>query len=148
MRFLFPACFVLAACGNPYLAARQTIQVAKAATTMTDVAFHTVEDSQQVECLKLGPVTDPRYIECMKKIVGAVDIWNKVERIANASWAEADAVVTAAEQKKKGLPVDWMTPVRQGVCVVAESLEFLPASVKQHIAGILALIKTFTCTDK
>jgi hypothetical protein len=139
------AVLLLIGCSDPYLAARQTIVVGRNVTAVTGAAFETAKDTKEQECLKIAPVTDPRYIACMKDMANAYGIWQKVDRIAGASWNEAEAIVTAAEQKKKGLPVDWLTPLKQGVCVVAESLSFLPESVKKHIEGILALIKTFTC---
>jgi hypothetical protein len=149
MRNLFFAVALLSltACPgtNPYTVAHQTITIGKAVTNMTDSAFTTFVEGQKSECHLLGPDTDPKVIACLKKVQETADIWTKVYRIANASWSEADAIVTVAEQKHQGLPVDWMTPLKQGVCVVATALDFLPASVKKHVEAILNAIKTFTC---
>lgn len=135
----------LAGCLNPYTTARQTILVTKNIITVTDAGFQTAWDTKQAECLKQFPVTDPKYAECIAKMKVTMSTWGSSKRIAEASCAEAEAIVTAAEQKKQGLPVDWMTPVKRGVCVVAQCLDFLPASVKAHIEGILVLVKSFTC---
>jgi hypothetical protein len=136
---------MLTACPNPYMAAKQTIFIGRNVTSMTGAAFDTALDTKKQECIKVAPETDPKYAECMKSMTNTYGIWKRVERIAGASWSEADAVVTAAEQKHQGLPVDWMRPVKQGVCVLAECLAFLPESVKKYIDPILALVKTFTC---
>lgn len=136
---------MLVACGNPYLAAHQTIAIGKSVTSVADSAFSTFVEGQKSECRLIGPDTDPKVIACLKKVQDTADIWTKVYRIANASWSEADALVTVAEQKHQGLPVDWMTPLKQGVCVVATALDFLPTSVKKHVEAILNVIKTFTC---
>lgn len=143
--FALIAAIMLTGCLDPYTMAKQTIIVTKNIITVTDAGFQTAWDAKQQECLKQFPVVDPRYAECVKKMAATMVTWGSSKRIAEASCAEADAVITAAEQKKKGLPVDWMTPVKRGVCVVAQCLDFLPASVKAHIEGILALVKSFTC---
>jgi hypothetical protein len=130
---------------NPYTTAHQTVAIAKSVTGMADSAFVTFVEGQRFECRQLGPDTDPKVIACLKKVQDTADIWTKVYRIANASWSEADAIITVAEQKHQGLPVDWIAPLKQGVCVVATSLDFLPASVKKHIEAILTAIKSFTC---
>ncbi len=152
--FIVVSALLLSGCLNPYTTARQTILVTKNIITVTDAGFQTFKDAKQAECLKQCPApTDPQYAECIKtkyaacfqKTQETLDIWAVSKRIAEASCAEAEAIVTAAEQKNKGLPVDWMLPVKRGVCVVAQCLDFLPASVKTHIEGILALVKSFTC---
>lgn len=136
---------LLASCLDPYTTARQTVLVTKNVITVTDAGFQTAWDARQAECARQFPVVDPRYAECVKKMAATMSTWGVSKRIAEASCAEADAIITAAEQKKKGLPVDWVLPVKRGVCVVAQCLDFLPTSVKAHIEGILALVKSFTC---
>jgi hypothetical protein len=143
--FIIVSALLLASCMDPYTTARQTILVAKNVVTVADAGFQTFWDAKQAECLKQFPAQDPQYAACVKQVKDVMATWTISKRIADASWAEAEAIITAAEQKHQGLPVDWMTPATRGICVVAQALEFLPASVKQHIQGILALVKHYTC---
>lgn len=139
------AALALTGCLNPYTTARQTILISKNIVSVADAGFATFWDAKQAECLKQFPATDPKYTECVAKTKAIMATWTISKRIADASWAEAEAVITAAEQKHQGLPVDWITPVKRGICVVAQALEFLPADVKKHIETILVLVKSYTC---
>ncbi|MFA5135235.1 MAG: hypothetical protein WC505_05655 [Patescibacteria group bacterium] len=144
-KLILVASLLLVGCADPYASAKQTITIFRGGINVADAAFLTAWDTAQGNCLKQFPVTDPRYTECIKKPKANLDNWVIGKRVAESSASTAEAIVVSAEQKHQKLPVDWFTPVKLGICTVAEVLQFLPESVRKYVDQILALVRSFTC---
>jgi hypothetical protein len=135
------AVLMLAGCADKFLTAKITIQTGRLVTNMAQMAFDEAYKAQKAICEKdMAKVT-----ECMAKIEKAKKVFTQSKATADASWNAAEATVKAAELKKEGQKVDWVSLVRKGVCAITEALKFIPEKHRKKIDRYLNLLNAYGC---
>lgn len=149
------------------LYARIAVAGARTATDVCQMGFdEAVKAKAQVcndaVCKKLDPSGGKDYQACMKKdhgenpdwekcyepMIEALGIWARVKPLLQKSWDTADAAIKAAEQKKAGASVDYMTPIKDGICALTKVAPLLPEKWQKKIQYIVDMAAGWACGDK
>jgi hypothetical protein len=147
LAILFPVLFLvgLMACTNPYQTARSTITIGRGAVVMAEVGFNTYVKVESDRCTA-SCKTDPSCLEkCLAPVEKNKVIWGKSKATAIAGLNTAETLVNTAEALGKKETVDWIVPLKATSCLIATSLDWLPAAYKAKIQALLDLLSSFGC---
>jgi hypothetical protein len=139
------SCLLLLSCANPYQTARSTVTIGRGALTATGVGFSTYMKVEQDKCLDKCKQDKACYDACMKNPNDIWAKWDQSRELAKVVFDTADTSIAVAEKLGKKEPVDWLPLVKNGACLIAKSLGFLPKETKEKIQGLIDLIGNFGC---
>lgn len=96
-------------------------------------------------CMKQDHAANPDWKTCYEPMVKSLGTWAKVKPMLIKSWDTADAAIKAAEQKKAGEAVDYMTPIKDGVCALTKVAPLLPEKWQKKIKYIVDMAAGWAC---
>jgi hypothetical protein len=68
-------------------------------------------------------------------------LWPQLEELQ----ALAAAAIKADEQKKAGQTIDYVTPIKKGVCLLTKLTTWLPEKYRKKIMVWLQLVSAYAC---
>jgi hypothetical protein len=143
--FLFLLSGFLFSCVNPYQAARTTVTIGRGALVATGVGFSTYMKVEQSKCLDKCKQDKVCYDACMKGPNEINAKWDQSRDLARVAFDTADTSIAVAEKMKKKDPIDWLPLVKNGACLIAKSLGFLPPETKAKVQSLIDLMGSFGC---
>jgi hypothetical protein len=112
-------------------------------TAKTAVAA--VASQMKAECLKKGVEGSEAFKACYAKTQEMLDtadkLWPQLEELQ----ALAAAAIKADEQKKAGQTIDYVTPIKKGVCLLTKLTTWLPEKYRKKIMVWLQLVSAYAC---
>lgn len=160
------AMMMITGCADKFLSARVAISAGRAALNMAQMGIDAADKAKQQSCSvpicqKVDPTGGVQYQACLGQDHSAdaawqtcyakfkkfkTETWPQSERTATAGFNAAEASVNLAEARKAGLPVDVVPLLKASACLVAQSLEFLEAKIREKIQIFLDMMKAFGCS--
>ena len=99
-------------------------------------------------CMKKDHKANPEWVTCYAPVKDAEAKWVLAKPMLLKAWDTADAAIKAEEQKKAGEPIDYMTPIKDGVCTLTKIAPLLPEAWQKKIKPIIDLAAGWACGDK
>jgi hypothetical protein len=135
----------LLGCANPYQVARTTVTISRGALMATGVGFSTYLKAEQDACVNKCKQDPACYTACIK-VPNEINVtWLQSRDLANVAFDTADTSIAVAEKLGKKDPVDWLPLIKNGACLIAKSLGFLPAATRAKIQSLIDLAGNFGC---
>ena len=155
----------LVGCVDKLSGARTAVIYGKAATEVAAVGFtaagkvkatactetlckkaNPVVSSAYKQCLVASHTTDATWVACYAPMAAVQDEWTKARPVIDQGWKTVDAILVAVAQTKDKQQLDYFTPLKTTVCLLAKSAVWLPDSFKKKVAWLIALMTGISCT--
>jgi len=127
--------------------AKITISVLQTGVNSLEVIVAKIERENKAACLKLGPETSEAFKKCYAKTAEMVEAVDKLKPQLEEALSLASSAVKAEEQKQAGQPVDYITPIKKGVCLLTKLATWLPEKYRKKIETFLALASQYACDN-
>ena len=148
----FQAVVLAMACLGAVYGCADKVLTAKTVLTGLTLGFQTaksvvrtIADTKRIECAKLGAVGTPGFDKCFAKTRKMVEATDKIWPQADQLLVTGAGAIRAYEQKVEGETVDFVTPLKQGVCLLTKLSTWLPEKYRKKIEVFLALAASYTC---
>ena len=99
-------------------------------------------------CMPKDHTANPEWVTCYKPMKDAEAKWVLAKPMLTKAWDTADAAIKAAEQKKAGEAIDYMTPITDGICMLTKISPLLPLAWQKKIQPIIDLAAGWACGNK
>lgn len=136
---------LLAGCGDKILGAKTVVSFVTLGVETARNAVNTVVKAKKAECTAKAKGDVEVYKTCFAPTQKMVDATGKLWPQLDRALALASSAIKAYEQKTTGQSVDYLTPIKHGVCLLTKLAEWLPAKYRSKIDRWLVLAGAFTC---
>lgn len=138
---------VFVGCLDKLQAAKTTVAVLQIGLQSLDSIVVKIAQDKKTECLKLGNESSEAFKQCYKKTADMVEAVSKLRPQLEEALSLASAAIKAKEQKDSGQSVDYITPIKKGVCLLTKLSTWLPEKYRKKIETFLALASNYACSD-
>ncbi len=132
-------------CGDKVLTAKTVLTGLTLGFQTAKSVVRTIADTKRIECAKLGAVGTPAFDGCFEKTRKMVEATDKIWPAADQLLVTGAGAIRAYEQKTSGVSVDFVTPLKAGVCLLTELSVWLPEKYRKKVEVFLALAASYTC---